>query len=582
MVQAWSKTLCSQIFRVVNTRSLTERLPNEVLAHIFLLATHDTRQARSLDSDPEDLVPIGTLLSLTHVCQRWRQVAIDFPLLWTHIDLHDSRQFAAFEQRSRGLPLSLRINRDDIFRITRDGKCEDDKWAIEINSGEIFTTACDDERVDDEYAMGKLIASVADRLGTLDIIPMLEDGQSPRWLREKMCLPRLEETSNLKALAMNGSGDWVPSNHFVHLTHLLISWEYEDDDTTLYQLLSRTPNLEILELENIGTCRGTPERPASLQRLRSITFLASNGHAVDLFKFCSTTNPFPLRMTATHILISDALDTLNCLPSVHQATDLDIRIGTELRNVHFVLQSVVAGFWLQGRTVEPGAAHDWFLPHVLHLHAHAPLSAVTSVTLDVPFIEASGLVDVLRHVPRLETLKLRLSTPVRARAADNEVRRGLRAAGGPATQVAHLCAALCERAAEPSPDPAPALCPALRALALCSNMCRETAKLPDDVGRYAGALEDVARARRAMGCPLRELVVQPMSASVLPGDRQAAQKRFGEQLPQLVELFEFLGPGDDIFGDFAVREFWSVDGEDRYWTRDDDWRPQFDRGHLPW
>ncbi|KAH9918352.1 uncharacterized protein BXZ73DRAFT_105233 [Epithele typhae] len=578
MVQTWSKTLCSEIFRVVNSRSPTERLPNEVLVHIFLFATEDTRQARSLDSDPEDRVPVDTLISLTHVCQRWRQVAIGFPLLWTHTDLHDRAQFATFEQRSRGLPLSLRINRDDIFRTTRDGRLEDDK------------------RVDDGSAMGKLIASVANRLGTLDIIPMLEDGRSPRWLREKMCLPRLEalllhfiqeprphwpffgeETSNLKALAMNGSGDWVPNNQFVHLTHLSISWDYEDDDTTLYQLLSRTPNLEFLELDNIGTCGGTPERPASLQKLRSVTFLASNGHAVDLFKFCSTTNPFPLRMTTTHILVSDALDTLNCLPSVHQATDLDIRIGAELQKVHFVLQSAVAGFWLQGRTVEPGAAHDWFLLHVLHLHTHAPLSDVTSVTLDVPFVEASSLVDVLRHAPRLETLKLRLSTPARGRVVRNDVQRDLRAAGGPATQVAHLCAALCERAAESSPDPTPALWPELRALALCSNMCHKTAEFPADVDRYAGALEDAAGARRAMGRPLRDLVVQPMGASVGPDvvsrcfDPQAVGRRFEERLPELVERFEWLGLEDDIFGEFEERKFWTVDGEDRYWTRDDDW-----------
>ena len=54
------------------------RLPPETLTEIFSLLP--------FPSDDCDCVPYLELISVTHVCRRWREIALCCPYLWTHID----------------------------------------------------------------------------------------------------------------------------------------------------------------------------------------------------------------------------------------------------------------------------------------------------------------------------------------------------------------------------------------------------------------------------------------------------------------------------------------------------------------
>ncbi|KAF7290157.1 F-box domain-containing protein [Mycena indigotica] len=83
-------------------------LPPEVLCHIFAAAA-SLSPLKEVNS---------VLLSITGVCQRWRDVAISEPVIWTRLcyvlDNHDQdRLFYRFLERSNGLPITLALDPRD-------------------------------------------------------------------------------------------------------------------------------------------------------------------------------------------------------------------------------------------------------------------------------------------------------------------------------------------------------------------------------------------------------------------------------------------------------------------------------------
>ncbi|KZV69534.1 hypothetical protein PENSPDRAFT_479168 [Peniophora sp. CONT] len=59
------------------------RLPPEICEEIFLIV----RDVHCRNWKKESLITMGWIGACTHVCQRWREISLNFPLLWTAIDL---------------------------------------------------------------------------------------------------------------------------------------------------------------------------------------------------------------------------------------------------------------------------------------------------------------------------------------------------------------------------------------------------------------------------------------------------------------------------------------------------------------
>ncbi|KAI0055619.1 hypothetical protein BV25DRAFT_1736937 [Artomyces pyxidatus] len=84
-------------------------LPPETLVHIF-----------SFDPTPDDGKPTYNLMHITHVCRRWRVVAIGCPSLWGRINLAvDPRWAREMLGRAKATPLSLFIERSQ-DKMTKD------------------------------------------------------------------------------------------------------------------------------------------------------------------------------------------------------------------------------------------------------------------------------------------------------------------------------------------------------------------------------------------------------------------------------------------------------------------------------
>ena len=81
-------------------------LPNEIVKMIFELAVADLEETRAVSK---------AAVSLSHVSQKWREVALDTPRLWSKIELWGSAGRAqAFLERSKAvlIDISLTINFD--------------------------------------------------------------------------------------------------------------------------------------------------------------------------------------------------------------------------------------------------------------------------------------------------------------------------------------------------------------------------------------------------------------------------------------------------------------------------------------
>ncbi|KAG8782529.1 hypothetical protein FRC12_020696 [Ceratobasidium sp. 428] len=94
------------------------RLPAEVLSRVFECATS---QQYCIDPTNFDL-RLSPLAVLPSVCASWRQVALDTPPLWTHLDLsgenslYTVNRVALWLQRARHAPLHLHFKRDYLFK----------------------------------------------------------------------------------------------------------------------------------------------------------------------------------------------------------------------------------------------------------------------------------------------------------------------------------------------------------------------------------------------------------------------------------------------------------------------------------
>ncbi|KAF8597678.1 hypothetical protein BDV93DRAFT_366924 [Ceratobasidium sp. AG-I] len=116
-----SKVTRANLLPTRDTLTLVNRLPPEVLQHIFAalpLCVHDI--------DNEVPLRVGSVDTIAEVCSYWRHVAFNSAFLWAHIDLTVGSKFDSLYQRSRvllersrGGPIHLHIS-----DMTRDmGGC---------------------------------------------------------------------------------------------------------------------------------------------------------------------------------------------------------------------------------------------------------------------------------------------------------------------------------------------------------------------------------------------------------------------------------------------------------------------------
>ncbi|KAH9918408.1 uncharacterized protein BXZ73DRAFT_3641, partial [Epithele typhae] len=209
----------------INSHSPISRLPAEILSEIFL-HSFDRPNRESIppflpsSTHIQDQIDehIATLLPLTHVCQSWRRVALQFPALWTDIDCHSRDQYLAFKERSQELGVSLVLGHTAYIS---------NEAVEEVVSSLIHRV----QRLDMELECPELkpppwiFTASAPRMECLNLVIGCDDTQFlGRWRSspEGRFLFR-DEISSLRALSLSGLLKWIPINSFPNLTHFALS-----------------------------------------------------------------------------------------------------------------------------------------------------------------------------------------------------------------------------------------------------------------------------------------------------------------------------------------------------------------------
>ncbi|EED83879.1 predicted protein [Postia placenta Mad-698-R] len=232
----------SDVRMSANAQHPVNRLPVEILGEIF----HQVSPPLNNLDDPSleeflvwdslfDFKDTDALLPLTHVCRRWRDVALDTPTLWTTI-YGSSHPDAISEYRIRSQSAPLRVLN---VREVKSCDVEDEISDVE------------DEDLDVEQLWrtdGQRIQSLASNTGCDSDLPT-SYAHGLRALVARDCVLQ-GDVSNLKALVLRAV-DWHLPSSLTNLTHLFLSRK-RLHIVDLFRILSIAPRLEDLGLDRIS------------------------------------------------------------------------------------------------------------------------------------------------------------------------------------------------------------------------------------------------------------------------------------------------------------------------------------------
>ncbi|TFL03455.1 hypothetical protein BDV98DRAFT_503666 [Pterulicium gracile] len=185
--------------------SSVHRLPNELLSYVFLATRHERHCLNEFDYDKP--VPrhhsglINGPLDLSHVCRRWRMLALATSRLWTFLVLtfpitrSDLARFVHFLSRSKDSPL-------DIFLDFRD-----EEWDLDDDDEE-------EEHDFREEHMKRVLRIITPHISRWRTIEMLTDTWEPMYcfLRDIKGAPDLQKLLSVRLTRCNAyfvrKGEW--------------------------------------------------------------------------------------------------------------------------------------------------------------------------------------------------------------------------------------------------------------------------------------------------------------------------------------------------------------------------------------
>ena len=535
----------------------------------------------------EEKVKVDTtqLLLLTHVCRRWRKIAIGFPSFWTLVDNRNPDQLDVFIQRSHGLPLSLFLS------VHEDAKALKD---ILLQHGHRIQRL-DIAILPFHFQVESLLLFKPDLLRCLTVTQAqyyFRDSQTELALVPCRVLFNMPECP-LIALAISPVTTCLPSNRFAKLTHMFLSFDHSQyliDLSTLYAFFLNTPLLEFLHISNLGYLPSYELKqasgPVSLNALRSCAFTEGNlGSYFAVLGFLSVPETAWIRLSqVTSFYMPPPIPALPAINNLHR-----LEIVANKTDLHFVAEGDSSGFWLHA-CVRVGSTHwnSWFL-WLYELPIMFPLIQITS--LDISIEDTVHFIPILLgNMPGLAHLGVRLG-PWAYYDKDTGSYPDSDGSGG----VAHaLFTALAQTE--------PLVSPALRSLAIdippgfkdSSALAAETElHIPSSNDAQDGAYRFVpaslvrALATRAgAGAPIQHLAIQPFLGDWRHGgeDTEALNAELGRMVQVgRYGLKEYEVPHWSDWGrqmvPFRVRDCWRFEDAEKYWTLRDDDQPVY---HLRW
>ncbi|KAI0747517.1 hypothetical protein C8Q74DRAFT_507551 [Fomes fomentarius] len=534
----------------INALPSINRLTVELLVETFKYATqcertslHDTTPLRKID-----ISPLLTLIAITHVCRRWRDVATGTPMLWNRFrSMPNDSLLKLFLERSGNAPLTVGIIVKNKGRKVVEGVLEGCRTRLQTLH--MFDMRPSYSRHPPLYQRALQLRLV--NLLCCTIMSKSECRDRGAW-PSNWSMPVLfgDTVSTLRALAIVPVV-WLPGNHFSHLTHLYLSFSMHYGTSLVEQLrrlltlLSRTAGLSYLQLRDVGQVRDSsssdatfsqssePKRVA-LSHLRSL-IIAESGLRITLSFLDCLDLPRSVLVHLSGMDVNQALQSIRIPTSPLLISLSRLELFAVEQSLHLVAgpsdaydpsRPFRAGFWMQAKTYREG--QDW-KPWLSKLHTMLQPSSIR--TLHVCFRDPKLFAKILPHMSHLVELGVLFSNSNTAVCCINR-----------------LCAVLedCEKIC----------CPRLRVF------CLETHLNPKTMPCYC-RIADMAAMRTHLGHPLQRIAIR----AILPSrwrpweDQQGVAGLFYGVFSRLglyVETVEYRGAGDESLCPFSMHRRWEA------------------------
>ncbi|RPD56215.1 hypothetical protein L226DRAFT_615738 [Lentinus tigrinus ALCF2SS1-7] len=556
----------------INFRAPVNRLPNELVIEIFRDVLHENEPCPTIALDVSDTARVQTrpLLWLTHVCRRWRRIALSHPLLWQRVDCHNQEQLHEFLlRRSDPGPFSLFIN---------VSKYSHSAWpsALAAYPNRLRRLDVAYGRRKDGFLHTELMFNM--RFPNLECLTITRsiptavnrENQPPVTVSHKSLF--CGDVSHLRALAIILTPHWFPSKPLPSLTHLFLSfyWHSNLRMPLLLSFLAGVPALQVLQLSRFVLPPQDQEQErtlVSLNHLKYIVFSHNSYLPSSLAFLKQIVTPSSARMYLNCVNI-DSLSPISILPSLSATAETDcLTVFTTTLTLNLVAQGHDSGFWLYGR--KPLHSIDDFAMWLTHLPVMFPLSRLSCLQLHL-YQQGPAVVRILRETASLTTLEIKVNQYMDSESDDSK------------DSLVHICRALSEEHCSLSAGvaPSPSICPSLHTMTLVLSNSRMTPQ--SSYARWLDAILSMILARARMRRPFSRLAVQPIEAtpSVFADPRTAFANEvcvsYAAALADHVEDFVVYGAKEELFELVEPGADWEE--VERYWTIPDIDQPRFSHG----
>ncbi len=558
-----------------NQGTIVHRLPNEILRLIFthLVSRREAYSGYELYAyrGRKTGVDTGTILRLTHVCRRWRDLLLDWPSVWARTGCFFAEGTRTFLERSGSAPLSLALSDDDpnAEDILAKHGSRLKRLDLAISEGSDFPSLL------------PIISPWPSSLECLTIYAERRRGtDGPRRTSSLRFSP--PSLDGLKALALAPAPYWLPSNHFPALTHLTLDGGSEmrlPNVKSLLTLLMNSPTLQFIHIAAVDLDDKDDTIPPStptiaLNQLRSLVFVSCEVETFDLLNYLSIPRHACLRIHDAEVQDSGRL-RVPFLPLMEDLEELEI--ATEGAKVHVVATDGRSrGFWLQGSAEESVSWKPWICDT---LPATIPLSSITSLRVYLGD-DLAILPTVLSHMPKLS--ELWVSFPYSHPDESNHMPLKPSAGADAPADVGNQSLAYEAQG-----------CLNLRHIhlevVLHFDQVLAVYTSEDDAAAFTGMcppiLVRIMATRAKAGLPVSLLTVQPVVSAENIYSRQSAvdlRPVIGrafvpvEQYVEELTVHPVFVSWDRTTRIFEMKSLWNIDGAEEYWDLDVYEKPKYD------
>jgi hypothetical protein len=243
------------------------KIPVELLSYIFSLVQrkcrHDSR---------EDL---GWVV-VTHICQRWRNIALDNPTLWVYVPSHRPKWIPEMTRRSKSATLKINLNAQS-FTPSRFSTLRTFLAAHlpRVRSITVYPPLPPDRLIQ------KLLQDIPARSAQcLEHFNLQDPLGYPHTFNPMLFVEKvLIDPPCLKKLKMYGTIDWN-SKILTSLTHFIVHYgnlmaTESPPHSEFLDALTRMPALRILHLHHVPLPAPTEELPSKLSNIVRLSQLQS-------------------------------------------------------------------------------------------------------------------------------------------------------------------------------------------------------------------------------------------------------------------------------------------------------------------